>query len=200
MRERYGWYEGLGVALPGGRARRGSVTRWAPTCPSTSGSSAMKRSGSGRSSSFAFSTCRVTPRATSVSGSRDRGPRSSRMPCWRAASSTPRANVIHPPPVSLITEYERSAQLLQQLRPARLLTAHYDVIEGEDVERFLDETLDFVGRARCRSQAGARRATREHARRSARPYGRRARAVQLHANELAATVRGVLNEQGVEAR
>jgi glyoxylase-like metal-dependent hydrolase (beta-lactamase superfamily II) len=56
--------------------------------------------------------------------------------------------VIHPPPYMLLVEYEATARRLQALAPKRLLTAHYAVMEGEDVGRFLEETLAFVDRAR----------------------------------------------------
>jgi glyoxylase-like metal-dependent hydrolase (beta-lactamase superfamily II) len=57
-------------------------------------------------------------------------------------------NIIHPPPYFDIAAYEATVRRLQDLRPARLLTAHYAVIEGADVDRFLDESLAFVERAR----------------------------------------------------
>lgn len=56
--------------------------------------------------------------------------------------------VIHPPPYVLTAEYEATIRRLQALRPARLLTAHYAVLEGDGAERFLDESLAFVSRAR----------------------------------------------------
>ena len=57
-------------------------------------------------------------------------------------------NVIHPPPYFDAAAYEGSARLLQTLEPARLLTAHYDVIEGPAVAEFLEDTLAFVRDAR----------------------------------------------------
>jgi glyoxylase-like metal-dependent hydrolase (beta-lactamase superfamily II) len=57
-------------------------------------------------------------------------------------------NVIHPPPLVDLAGAERSARLLQELGPDRLLTAHYPVIEGDAVPRFLDETIAFVERTR----------------------------------------------------
>jgi len=57
-------------------------------------------------------------------------------------------NVIHPPPVFDLAGYEASARALRVLAPARLLTAHYAVIEGAAVDEFLAETLSFVGRLR----------------------------------------------------
>ncbi len=56
------------------------------------------------------------------------------------------ANVIHPPPYFDVPGYVGSARLLQELGPARLLTAHYDVIEGDAVTEFLDATIAFVER------------------------------------------------------
>jgi glyoxylase-like metal-dependent hydrolase (beta-lactamase superfamily II) len=56
--------------------------------------------------------------------------------------------VIHPPPYFDAAAYEGSARVLISLEPERLLTAHYDVIGGTDVDRFLDDTIDFVRDAR----------------------------------------------------
>jgi len=56
--------------------------------------------------------------------------------------------VIHPPPYFDPAGYVGSVRLLQSLDPARLLTAHYDVIEGDAVAEFLADTLGFVERAR----------------------------------------------------
>ncbi len=52
--------------------------------------------------------------------------------------------VIHPPPYFDVAGYLGAARALQALAPRRLLTAHYDVIEGEQVDRFLGETIAFV--------------------------------------------------------
>ncbi len=57
-------------------------------------------------------------------------------------------NVIHPPPYFDAAAYEATARLLADLEPERLLTAHYEVIEGTDVDRFLDDTVEFVRDAR----------------------------------------------------
>jgi hypothetical protein len=48
----------------------------------------------------------------------------------------------------LLAEYEATVRRLQQLAPERLLTAHYAVMEGAQVDRFLSESLAFVARAR----------------------------------------------------
>ena len=56
--------------------------------------------------------------------------------------------VIHPPPYFDVGAYESTIQRLRELAPERLLTAHYAVIEGDDVERFLTASAAFVQRAR----------------------------------------------------
>jgi glyoxylase-like metal-dependent hydrolase (beta-lactamase superfamily II) len=56
--------------------------------------------------------------------------------------------VIHPPPYMLLEEYEATVRWLQQLTPERLLTAHYAIMEGAQVDHFLGESLAFVARAR----------------------------------------------------
>jgi len=53
-------------------------------------------------------------------------------------------HVVHPPPYFDVDAYLGSIRTLQALRPARLLTAHYDVVEGEAVDRFLAESEEFV--------------------------------------------------------
>jgi glyoxylase-like metal-dependent hydrolase (beta-lactamase superfamily II) len=53
-------------------------------------------------------------------------------------------NVISPPPYFDVDAYRGSARTLSALRPERILTAHYDVIEGAEVQRFLDDTVAFV--------------------------------------------------------
>jgi glyoxylase-like metal-dependent hydrolase (beta-lactamase superfamily II) len=61
--------------------------------------------------------------------------------------------VIHPPPYMLLGEYETTVRRLLGLAPERLLTAHYAVMEGALVERFLEESLDFVARAQSATEA-----------------------------------------------
>jgi len=53
-------------------------------------------------------------------------------------------NVISPPPYFDVESYLGVARTLTALRPQRLLTAHYDVMEGAEVERFLADTVAFV--------------------------------------------------------
>ena len=62
-------------------------------------------------------------------------------------------NVIHPPPYFEIEPYLATARALQALAPQRLLTAHYDVMEGEEVGRFLADTIAFVEDARQVTEA-----------------------------------------------
>jgi glyoxylase-like metal-dependent hydrolase (beta-lactamase superfamily II) len=57
-------------------------------------------------------------------------------------------NVISPPPYFDVAAYEGSVRLLRELSPRRLLTAHYEVMEGEEATRFLDESVAFVEHAR----------------------------------------------------
>lgn len=52
--------------------------------------------------------------------------------------------VIQPPPYFDVAGYLASARALQALEPRLLLTAHYDVIEGADVDRFLADTIAYV--------------------------------------------------------
>jgi glyoxylase-like metal-dependent hydrolase (beta-lactamase superfamily II) len=56
--------------------------------------------------------------------------------------------VIQPSPYFDIAGYERTLQSLLVLRPARLLTAHFPIIEGPAVDDFLNESLAFVERSR----------------------------------------------------
>jgi glyoxylase-like metal-dependent hydrolase (beta-lactamase superfamily II) len=67
--------------------------------------------------------------------------------------------VIHPPPYMLLEEYEATVRRLLGLAPERLLTAHYAVMEGALVERFLEESLDFVARARSAIKAEIEKST-----------------------------------------
>ena len=57
-------------------------------------------------------------------------------------------NIISPPPYFDVAAYESSVRLLRSLVPQRLLTAHYEVMEGEDAGHFLEESANFVERAR----------------------------------------------------
>jgi glyoxylase-like metal-dependent hydrolase (beta-lactamase superfamily II) len=199
MRERYGWYEGFGVPYPEG------VLDWLRDAMGPDVPVDIRLQGD--------EEIRLGPQlAVRVLHLPGHSP--GHVGLWEPQSRTAivqdavlarglldtDGKVIHPPPVLQISEYERSAQLLQQLGPARLLTAHYDVIEGEDVERFLDASIDFVRQAR----ATVKRALAEEPEMPLAELLVRSD-VELGPftsmpNELAATLRGVLREQGVEAR
>ena len=103
-------------------------------------------------------------------------------------------NVIHPPPIVDAAGYEASVRLLQSLHPARLLTAHYDVIEGAGVQRFLDDSLAFIERARQAVEAGGDVPLRDLLERVDAELG----PFTSMPNELAATLRAILREQGKE--
>jgi glyoxylase-like metal-dependent hydrolase (beta-lactamase superfamily II) len=102
--------------------------------------------------------------------------------------------VIHPPPIVDTAGYESSARLLQSLAPERLLTAHYDVIEGAEVDRFLTDSLAFVERARQAVAAGGDVPLRELLERADAELG----PFTSMPNELAATLRAIVREQGKE--
>jgi len=109
-------------------------------------------------------------------------------------------NVIHPPPVPHVSEYEQTVKLLQGLEPARLLTAHYAVMEGEEVDRFLADSLAFIESARAAvSRALADDPELTLAGLLARTDPELGPFTSMP-NELAATLRGVLRERGLEAR
>ena len=57
-------------------------------------------------------------------------------------------DVISPPPYFDVSAYETSVRLLRSLAPRRLLTAHYEVMEGNDAVRFLEDSATFAVRAR----------------------------------------------------
>jgi glyoxylase-like metal-dependent hydrolase (beta-lactamase superfamily II) len=64
--------------------------------------------------------------------------------------------IIHPPPYIDAAAYESSIATVKQLRPERLLTAHYNVMEGQQVDDFLNLSSDFVHRARASVEATLR--------------------------------------------
>jgi hypothetical protein len=85
-------------------------------------------------------------------------------------------------------------RLLQSLEPQRLLTAHYDVIEGADVDRFLADSLAFVDRARRTVATGGDVPLRDLLERANAELG----PFTSMPNELAATLRAIVHEQGKE--
>jgi glyoxylase-like metal-dependent hydrolase (beta-lactamase superfamily II) len=64
--------------------------------------------------------------------------------------------IIHPPPYMDAGVYESTIASVKSLRPERLLTAHYDVMEGQQVEDFLNLSSEFVLRARAAVEATLR--------------------------------------------
>jgi glyoxylase-like metal-dependent hydrolase (beta-lactamase superfamily II) len=105
-------------------------------------------------------------------------------------------NVIHPPPYVDLAGAEASVRLLQKLRPQRLLTAHYPLIEGDDVERFLDDSIAFVEDVRRVVGADGGLPLRELLARADAELG----PFTSMPNELAATLRAGLQEAGREPR
>lgn len=57
--------------------------------------------------------------------------------------------IIHPPPYFDASVYESTVAMVKALRPERLLTAHYAIMEGQQVEDFLELSGTFVKRARA---------------------------------------------------
>lgn len=107
-------------------------------------------------------------------------------------------NVIHPPPIIDVAGYERSVRLLQSLEPERLLTAHYEVLEGAEALRFLDESLAFLERARrVVADVVAEDGSIPLHELLAKAEPRLGPFTSMP-NELAATLRAVLEEQGRE--
>jgi glyoxylase-like metal-dependent hydrolase (beta-lactamase superfamily II) len=100
--------------------------------------------------------------------------------------------VIHPPPIVDVAAYEATVRLLQGLDPAYLLTGHYTVMEGDEVGRFLDESLAFVDRVRAFVSASPDAPLVELLARADAEIG----PFTSMPNELAAPLRSVLLEQG----
>jgi len=51
---------------------------------------------------------------------------------------------LQPPPYFLLPGYEDTIRLVESLAPATLSFTHYEVLEGDAVEGFVEESLDFV--------------------------------------------------------
>ena len=160
LRERYGWYEAYGIGYTGGDVRV-----------------AARRDGAGRPDRPPAPRRRGPPARPAARGRILPLPGHSpgHVGIWEPASRTAivmdavmanglldtEGTVIHPPPIVDTAGYEGSVRLLQSLAPERLLTAHYDVIEGAEVGRFLADSLAFVERARRAVAAGGDRPLRE---------------------------------------
>jgi glyoxylase-like metal-dependent hydrolase (beta-lactamase superfamily II) len=104
--------------------------------------------------------------------------------------------VIHPPPYVDLACAEVSTRLLQTLRPERLLTAHYPLIAGDDVRRFLGDSLAFVEDVRRVVAADGDLPLRELLARADAALG----PFTSMPNELASTLRAALHEAGREPR
>jgi glyoxylase-like metal-dependent hydrolase (beta-lactamase superfamily II) len=199
LRERYGWYEGYGVPYPPG------VLDWMRDAMGPDTPVDLQLQGGER--------IRLGPELT-VEVLHLPGHSAGHLGLWEPVSRTAivqdavmanglldtDGNVIHPPPVPYVAGYERSATLVKELRPARLLTAHYDVIEGPDVDRFLDDSIEFVRRARMTVKRALAAEPGIALRDLLAAGDAELGPFTSMPNELAATLRGVLDEQGVEAR
>lgn len=53
-------------------------------------------------------------------------------------------NYLQPPPYFLYPEYRNTVQLVSAIDPAVLSFTHYDVLRGDEVREFVQESLDFV--------------------------------------------------------
>lgn len=53
-------------------------------------------------------------------------------------------NYLQPPPYFLYPEYENTIQLISSLDPEVLSFTHYEVLRGNEIEAFVQESLDFV--------------------------------------------------------
>jgi glyoxylase-like metal-dependent hydrolase (beta-lactamase superfamily II) len=105
-------------------------------------------------------------------------------------------NVIHPPPYVDLACAEASARLLQTLHAERLLTAHYAVMEADQVRRFLDDSLAFIEDVRRVVAVDGDLPLRELLARADADLG----PFTSMPNELAATLRAALEEAGREPR
>lgn len=61
--------------------------------------------------------------------------------------------IIHPPPYFNAAMYEATIMRVKSLRPERLLTAHYDIMEGDDSATFLELSSSFVVTTRAAVEA-----------------------------------------------
>ncbi len=199
MRERYGWYEQYGIPYPD------EVFAWLRDAMGAEVPIDVRLAGD--------EEIRLGPKLT-VRVLHLPGHTAGHLGLWEPRSRTAivldavmasglldtEGRVIHPPPVPHVAEYERSVLLLQSLEPARLLTAHYAVIEGEEVDRFLAASLVFIESARAAvSRALADEPGIPLAALLARADPELGPFTSMP-NELAATLRGVLQERGLEAR
>ncbi len=109
-------------------------------------------------------------------------------------------HVVHPPPIGDPGGYESSARLLRDLAPERLLTAHFPVLTGDEVGRFLEDSLSFVERARTLVASTVAADPSVTLRDLLAVADRELGPFVSMPNELAATLRGLLEELGREPR
>lgn len=53
-------------------------------------------------------------------------------------------NYLQPPPYYLYPEYENTVRLVSSLDPEVLSFTHYEVLRGDEIDEFVQESLDFV--------------------------------------------------------
>lgn len=63
---------------------------------------------------------------------------------WKGLYDT-EGQIISPPPYYSIAPYVHSIETILQLDSRYLLTGHYDILTGADIQTFLHESKDFVG-------------------------------------------------------
>ena len=199
MRERYGWYEEYGIAYPD------EVFAWLRDAMGAEVPVDIRLVGDEEIRLGPELTVRILHLPGHSPGhigvweprSRDRDRQDAVMALGLLDTE---GNVIHPPPVPHVADYERTVRLLQGLAPERLLTAHYAVIEGDEVGRFLDESIEFVESARqVVDEVLASEPEIGLADLVARAIARLGPFTSMP-NELGATLRGILQERGLEAR
>jgi glyoxylase-like metal-dependent hydrolase (beta-lactamase superfamily II) len=148
LRERYGWYVEHGIGYPP------DVAAWLRDAMGADTAIDLRLQGG---ETFRLGP-RLEARVLHLPGHSD-----GHLGIWEPASRTAivmdavmaeglldtEGNVIHPSPYFDPIGYIASVELLESLAPARLLTAHYEVIEGEAVARFLADTRAFVAKARA---------------------------------------------------
>jgi glyoxylase-like metal-dependent hydrolase (beta-lactamase superfamily II) len=195
MRERYGWYETYGIPYPD------DVFAWLRNAMGADVPVDLRLRGGER--------FRLGPGLT-VEVLHLPGHSPGHIGLWDPASRTAivldavlagglldtDGSVIHPPPLPDVAGYERSVRLLQGLEPELLLTSHYDLIEGLDVTSFLEESLEFTARARSVVAENPDLPLRDLLERADAELG----PFTSMPNELGATLRGILVEQGAAVR
>lgn len=102
--------------------------------------------------------------------------------------------IIQPPPYFDAALYESTIAGLQRLNPDRLLTAHYDPMEGDAVGEFLELSADFVQRSRAATERAIRAEGEVTLGSLLARLGPELGPFTSFANELAGTLRSHVNE------